>query len=363
MKRFLSLLLAIFVILALTACSNPGASTSPTLTPTATDSAVPETSGVDYSTEIPDVSMEGVSIAPFSNRSLYEDADSIYFLSPWYLDGSGVDHNGLYRFSKADGSATLIAQDVACMAMSGGSVYFASGQMGEYEVVCGSVSQYDTATGVTTLLFTHTQNIYGLVVVDGQIYYTADQTPDVPDALATSLFTCAADGSAETLIADSAYSFCIDGSSFYYMPFGEGEGGPIMKSGLDGSNPAQVVAKASLYHFEISGGTLIYTKKSLTQRDLFSGNETELPDYDDFALLGQFIVLQGEALDARDLTTGSSYRLEDLYTYWMYGWTNLHTGDGNAYLSAETDDGSFELYRIDIANGDAVLTLVGQAQP
>jgi len=364
MKRFLSLLLVLLLIFALGACSKSSdPSSTPSSTPTVSPSSAPETSGASYSTGIPDVSLANVRIAPFSNRSLYEDSGSIYFLSPWYLNASGVDCNGLYRFSKADGSAELIARNVSCMAMSEGSVYYASGEMGEYEVVCDTVSRFDPATGETAAMFTLARNIRGLAVADGQFYYTADPTPDVQDKLATDLYRCAPDGSEETLIADGGYTFSIDGSSIYYMPYGEGDGGPIMKCGIDGSNPAKVVEEASLYHFEISNGTLIYTRKTLTLRSLFSGSETTLPDYDDFALLGQFILLQGEALDARDLSTGSAYRLEELYAYWMYGWTYLHTGDGNAYLSAETDDGSFELYRIDIAGGDTALTLVGQAEP
>ena len=365
MKRFVSLtLILLLMTAALGACTgNPDASPTPSPTPTASPSAAPETSGITYSTDIPDVSAEVIDAALCSRRVLYEDADNIYFQSPWYADGLGIDRNGLYCFGKADGSIALIAEDVSCITLSDGDIYYASGEFGEYEVVYNTVSRYDTETSAVTAMFTHTQGIYGLAVFGGQFYYTADVTPDADDDFTTGLYRCAPDGSEETLIAEDAYSFCINENGIWYMPYGSGNGAPIFKCGLDGSSAAQVVEDASLYHFEVSGDMLIYTATTLMLRSLFSGVQTTLPDYDDFALLGQYIVLQGEALDAYDAAESKTYRLAELDQYWALGWTHLHTGSGCAYLSAEMDGGSFALYRIDIADGETSLTLVGQSEP
>lgn len=364
MKRIIALAPAL-LLAALCACSRPGAQSSaaPSATPIAPSASVSAApSGFALSANVPDVDLSSGAAAINSGFTLYEDSDSVYFLSPWHTGASSADTNRLYRIAKADGSAAAIAQDVSCLTLSGGKIYYASGVAVDYVLTCNTVFCYDPATAAVTQLFATDQNIYRIAIYGDQVYYAADAYPTIGDGFDSDLFRCALDGTGETMLADLADIFCIDSETIYYTSGNYDNGTPVFACALDGGSPHTVAEKAASESFAVRGSMLYYlTGEGLAMQNLTTGAAVTLPGYYDFALLGQYLLAQGDTLDAYDTDTGVTYRLAALDTFWDSGWTYLHAGDLCAYFSAEADDGSFSLYRLDIANGSASLRAFAQA--
>lgn len=358
------------LLLALSACAGPEPSpdATPAITPTATVAPavtpVPQPSETDVRTDIPAVEPAAADTAVNSGRTLVEDANSVYYLSPWY-DEAGVSRNGLYRIGRTDGSAVLIAQDVSCLALYEGKVCYATGEMVEYNIVYNTVYRYDPVSGSVAQLFQCDKNIYKLAVYEAQIYYSADPEPESDQTFDSSLYRCGMDGGDEVLLAENAHIFGIEGDQIFFTSGSLGDGTPVFACSLDGTNAREIVPWTYWENFEVHGGTLYYIGEgdSLTLYDISSGAQTPLSGYYNFALLGQYVVAQGDALDAYDTRTGEIYRLLDMDAYWEDGWTYLHTGDGDVYLSAESDDGAFVLYRLVIEDGRASLAPIAHAEP
>lgn len=384
MKRFAALALTLLLCL-LPACTGlgvpdptvtamPASTPSPTTTVTPTPALVPSPTILPtHDAYIPDVVTIDDEPAFNSARDLFEDATYVYTLSPWYFDETGETeegHNTLYRIRKVDGVADAIAQDVCGLTMSGGKLYYSTGEMAEYKIIFNSVYCFDTATGETSLVFHSKDDIYHIVVYDGRIYYSADPDPKMDREFYSDLFSRNMDGGNRKLVVEEPDSFCIYRNTLYYMSGAYGvDGTPIFQCDLSGRHIRQIVEWAETYYwdFEVCNGKLIYATYSydndydvLILQDLDTGEQTVYPGYSDFALLGQYVVVLGDALDAIDIRTGQIYRLAPYDKAWGEYYTRLYSGDGCVYIRVDDEDGGFTLHRLTIEDGSANIALVAQ---
>lgn len=383
MKRFAALALTLLLCL-LPACTGlgvpdptvtamPASTPSPTTTVTPTPALVPSPTILPtHDAYIPDVVTIDDEPAFNSARDLFEDATYVYTLSPWYFDDTSENdegHNTLYRIRKADGNAVAIEQDVCGLTMSGGKLYYSTGEMAEYKIIFNSVYCFDTATGETSLVFHGKDDIYNIVVYDGRIYYSADPEPEMEREFYSDLFSRNMDGGNRKLVVEEPDSFCIYRDTLYYMSGAYGDGTPIFQCDSNGGHVREIVDWVSgAWYFETCDNMLIYSSYtdeintiiSLILHNLDTGEQTVYPGYSDFALLGQYVVVLGDALDAIDIRTGQIYRLAPYDKAWGEYYTRLYSGDGCVYIRVDDEDGGFTLHRLTIEDGSANIALVAQ---
>lgn len=378
MKRYALIALMLAVCL-LAACAQPDTSPSPTAAatpsakttpvPTATPSPTTVATLAPVASDVPSAEADDEP-AINANRTLYEDADSIYYLSPWYAYVDFVMHNGLYRISKADGSAAILASNVSCLYLSDESLYYATCEASATEAVCNTVCRYDTATGKTKTLFTQSADICLLAVYGDQLYYTANPNPGEGEFY-SDIYRCDFDGRGATTVMASGYSFAFHGGMLYCTLVTEGDFVPLLATRLgacDVQEP-ELTPQNESDNFEVNSGALCYYGGGLSLYDVGSDktravlNDCSAPG---FAILGQYVLYLsgaqgGDALSAADTATGETYLLAPLSEYLAQGDLALHTGNSGAYLSANDGAGSFALWRIAIEDGHASITPVAEA--
>jgi len=291
---------------------------------------------------IPDVVKSAAGYCDNSNRTLYEDADAVYFRS----DGYGSDYgNQLYACPKNGGAVQKISDDCGCFTVNEGKVYYVTrGKTKGYEYQYYNTLQvYDVKTGRSSTLLKLKNDIYSIACHGGKLYYSYDvRVFEYEWEAYSELFCCNFDGTGIEKILEDAGKFYFDRDKIFFY----------CSPQADGLGPLSVYDMKSKKINEVQT-TDVSSPTGNTRLGQYAFDLEDYASEDESETYG---------LVAYDTQKNKSYNLMDLARMSSNDLALKATAEHVYLTSMNEEDGSLELYRVAIENGKAGLQKVAAVQ-